>query len=63
MNMRESRLETCIGNTRIIYEMVTTNSGHYGINLETQDKKQTEIMYLEDQEYDLISYYTIRRVH
>ena len=61
--MRESRLEACIGDTKINYKMVITNSGHYGIKLETKDKKGNEIMYLEDQEDDLTTYNTIRRVH
>ena len=52
-----------MGDTRINYKMVTTNSGYYRIKLETQDKKQTEIMYLEDQEDDLTTYNAIGRVH
>ena len=61
--MQDGKLETCIGDTKINYKIVTIISGHYGIKLETQDKKQTEIMYLEDKEDYLTTYNTIRRVH
>ena len=41
LNMRNVVLETCIETAKIDYKMITTNTDHYGINLETQDKKET----------------------
>ena len=46
--MRCSILETCMETAKIDYKMIMMNTGHYGIKLETQDKKDTEIMYLEE---------------
>lgn len=51
--MRSSILETCIDTAKIDYKMITINPGHYGKKLETQDKKETEIMYPEEKENDL----------
>ena len=42
---------------------MTTNSGHYGKKIETQDKKQTEIMYIENKKEHLTTYTATRRVH
>ena len=43
--------------------MITTNTGHYGIKLETQDNKETKIMYLEERWNDLTTYAAVRKVH
>ena len=36
---------------------------HYGVKLETQSKKDNEIMYLEEKEYDLSTYTYIRKLY
>ena len=53
LNMIRSILETCIETAKIDYRMITMDTWHYGKKLETQDKKETEIMYLEENENDL----------
>ena len=61
--MRDGVLETYVGNTKINCKMATTNTGHYGIKLEAQDKKETEIKCLEEKENYLTTYAAIIRVH
>ena len=39
--------ETCLKRDPIDYKMIRTNTVHFSIKLETQDKKDNEIMYLE----------------
>ena len=39
------------------------DTGHYGAKLETQNKKETEIMYLEEKENDLTTNTSIRKLH
>ena len=39
--------ETCLKRDPIDCKMIRTNTVHFSIKLETQDKKDNEIMYLE----------------
>ena len=43
--------------------MVKAASGHYGIKLETAEKKKNEVMYLDKKEDDLTSFKVIKRLH
>ena len=62
LDTRQSRLETCLKRNQIDYKMVMTKTGHYGIKLEIQDKKENEIMYLDDKESDLTMCASIKKV-
>ena len=63
MNSRNSTLETLINGSKKEFKMVTTESSHYGIVLETRNRGDKEIMYLEDKEENLTSYESVRKVH
>ena len=39
---------------------ITIETGHFGIKLETQNKKETEIMCLEEKENKLTTYSAIK---
>ena len=56
-------LEICIESENLEYNMVNTACGHYGIELETIEKKDNEIVYLDDNEEDLIEFKAIRKLH
>ena len=48
LNMRKSIQETCMETVQTVYRMITTDTSHYRVRLKTQNKKETEIMYLEE---------------
>ena len=43
--------------------MIKAKTGYYGVKLETQKKKETDIMYLDDKKEDLTKYAAIRKAH
>ena len=45
------------------FRMVKTDGNHYGIILETRNRGDKEILYLEDREADLTYFSSLRKVH
>ena len=45
------------------YRKYILHTGHYGIILETHNKKEQEIMCLEDKKEDLTTFQAIKKVH
>ena len=62
LNSRNGILETLINGSRKDFKMVTTDSSYYGIILDTRNREEKEILYLEDKE-SLTSFESIRKVH
>ena len=47
-------METCIKISLLDYKIIKTKSSHYGIKLETKEKKAAEILYLDDKSITFI---------
>ena len=63
LDTRNGILETNINVSKKEFRMVTTDSSHYGIILETRNRGDKKILYLEDKETDLTSFKFIRKVY
>ena len=63
MDIRRRVFETNIESEKLEYIMIKTASGHYGVKMETIEKKDNGIMYLDDKQEDLTEFKAIRKLH
>ena len=60
LDIRRKALETCTENETLECNMIKTTSGYYGIKLDTIEKKDNEVTYLDDREDYLTDFKVIR---